>query len=111
MKSNKKDNSKSLDFPKFPNAILYSSSYSRSELLGEQMRDIGANVHIVSDMALAKKKIEENEYGFLIADVSGFDPLGINMLNWFNHYAHKRKVKSLGIITAQAEKTVHERCT
>lgn len=100
MKSNKNDNSKSLDSPQFSNAVLYSSSHSRSELLGKQMRDIGANVHIVSDMALAKKKIEENDYGFLIADVSGFDPLGINMLNWFNHYAHKRKVKSLGIITS-----------
>lgn len=102
MKPNKKDDDKSLDKPQMPEAILYSSSHVRSELLGAQMRGIGANVQIVSDMAQAKKKIEENDYGFLIADVSGFDPLGINMLNWFNHYANKRKVKSLGIITSAA---------
>lgn len=102
MKPNKKDEGKSLNMPQMPEAILYSSSHVRSELLGKQMRDIGANVRIVSDMALAKKKIEENDYEFLIADVSGFDPLGINMLNWFNHYAKKRKVKSLGIITSAA---------
>lgn len=99
---NKKDDDKSLNIPQMPEAILYSSSHVRSELLGKQMRGIGANVQIVSDMALAKKKIEENNYEFLIADVSGFDPLGINMLNWFNHYAKKRKIKSLGIITSAA---------
>lgn len=102
MKSDKKVHNKAIDLTELPEAILYSSSHSRSELLGEQMRGIGAKVQIVSDMNEAKKKIEENNYEFLIADVSGFDPLGINMLNWFNHYAKKRKIKSLGIITSAA---------
>lgn len=109
MKSNKKDDSKSLDKPELPEAILYSSSHSRSELLGKQMRGIGANVQIVSDMSEAKKIIEENNLGFLISDVSGFDPHGVNLLNWFNHLANKRKVKSLGILTSAA--TLIPKCT
>lgn len=109
MKSDKKVHNKALDLTELPEAILYSSSHSRSELLGEQMRGIGAKVQIVSDMNEAKKKIEEENHGFLIADVSGFDPLGVNMLNWFNHHIHKRRVKSLGILTSAA--TLIPKCT
>ena len=109
MKSDKKVHNKAIDLTELPEAILYSSSHSRSELLGEQMRGIGAKVQIVSDMNEAKKKIEEENHGFLIADVSGFDPLGVNMLNWFNHHIHKRRVKSLGILTSAA--TLIPKCT
>ncbi|MCM1141627.1 MAG: sigma 54-interacting transcriptional regulator [Muribaculum sp.] len=90
-------------------AILYSSSYVRSQELGEQMKAIGANVQVLSDMSVAKQKIEEEKRGFLIADVSGFDPAGVNMLNWFNSHIHNRKVKSLGIITSAA--TLIPKCT
>lgn len=89
MKTEKKSNIEASKPSGLPEAILYSSSHARSEELGKQMRAIGANVQIMSDMSLAKKKIEEENHGFLIADVSGFDPHGVNMLNWFNYHIGK----------------------
>lgn len=109
MKTEKKSNIEASKPSGLPEAILYSSSHARSEELGKQMRAIGANVQIMSDMSLAKKKIEEENHGFLIADVSGFDPHGVNMLNWFNYHIHKNRVKSLGIITSAS--TLIPKCT
>lgn len=92
-----------------PGAILYSSSHVRSAELGKQLKAIGANVQVISDMALAKKKIESENHGFLISDVSGFDPGGVNMLNWFISHIRKKSVKSLGIITSAD--TLIPKCT
>lgn len=83
-------------------AILYSSSSTRSIELGRMIANIGANVRIVSDLEEAKTTIEEVGHNLLIADVSGFDPNGINLLNWFNLNSHKHKIQSLGIITSAA---------
>lgn len=81
-------------------AILFSSSHERSEQLGKSMEAIGAKVRVISNMDEAKKIIADEDHGFLISDVSGFDPSGINMLNWFNGHIHKKRVRSLGIITS-----------
>lgn len=83
-------------------AILYSSSSTRSKELGQMIANIGSNVRIVSDLEDAKTTIEEVGHDLLIADVSGFDPNGINLLNWFNLHRHKHKIQSLGIITSAA---------
>lgn len=83
-------------------AILYSSSSTRSRELGQMIANIGENIRIVSDLEDAKTTIQEDGHDLLIADVSGFDPDGINLLNWFNTRAHKRRIQSLGIITSAA---------
>lgn len=85
-----------------PSAILYSSSFKRSRELCDQMKAIGAHIEVISDMAEAKRKIEKENISILIVDVSGFDPAGVNMLNWFNNHSHRKKINSLGIITSSA---------
>lgn len=81
-------------------AILFSSNPERGRQLQKLMDSIGAKFDITSDPETAKKMIEAVGHELLISDVSGFDPNGINMLNWFNLNRHKRQVNSLGIITA-----------
>lgn len=88
--------------PDCHSAILYSSSFTRSRELGEQMKAIGAHIEVISDMSEAKRKIEEENISILIVDVSGFDPAGVNMLNWFNSHAQRKKIHSLGILTSAA---------
>lgn len=86
--------------PGSPSAILYSSSHSRSRELGRQMKSIGANVEVISDIEEAKRKIENENINILIVDVSGFDPTGVSLLNWFNNHANRKRINSLGIITS-----------
>lgn len=81
-------------------AILFSSNPERGRQLQKLMDSIGAKFDVTSDPETAKKMIEAVGHELLISDVSGFDPNGINMLNWFNLNRHKRQVNSLGIITA-----------
>jgi len=74
-----------------PSAILYSSSFTRSRELGDQMKAIGAHIEVITNMDEAKRKIEAENVSILIVDVSGFDPAGVNMLNWFNNHAQRKK--------------------
>lgn len=83
-----------------PSAILYSSSFTRSRELGDQMKAIGAHIEVITNMDEAKRKIEAENVSILIVDVSGFDPAGVNMLNWFNNHAQRKKIHSLGILTS-----------